>query len=74
MFGTADAFWQGMTTLVIEHIERPQPRLRTPEQAARLLAELRQLYKALSRDEQDLVRGRLRTMSKTQKSIESEEF
>jgi hypothetical protein len=61
-----------MTTLIIEHIERPQPRLRTREQTARLLEELRDLYQALSRDERDLVRGHL--LSKAQKTVESEEF
>jgi len=61
-----------MTTLIIEHVERPQPRLRSHEQSAQLLEELRELYQALSRDEQDLVRGSL--LSKAQKSVESEEF
>lgn len=57
---------------MIEHIERPQPRLRTREQAAQLLEQLRELYQALSRDERDLVRGRL--LSNAQWSFESEEF
>lgn len=61
-----------MTTLIIANIERPQPRLRTREEAARLLEELRGLYQALSRDDRELVRERL--LRKAQKSVESEEF
>ena len=63
-----------MTTLIIEHMESPQARLHTREQAAQLLEELRELYQALSRDEQDLVRGRLSSLSKVQRSVESEKF
>jgi hypothetical protein len=61
-----------MTTLIIEHIERPQPRLGSREQAALLLEELYDLYQALSRDERDLIRGHL--LSKAQKTAESQEF
>jgi hypothetical protein len=61
-----------MTTLIIEHIEPTQPRLRTREQAARLLEELRDPYQALSRDERDLVRGHL--LSKAHKTVENEEL
>ena len=73
-FGTADAFCYDMRTLIMEHVERPKPRLRTRDEAARVLEELRELYQALSRDEQDLVRGRLSSLSKVQRSVESEKF